>query len=133
MQSKSQKYSDVVFRKVEGLVVDQGENPSLKRYKSLNKRSGGVLRTVGLIQFLTFLAAKATRESEIHHQYLLEHLREELSTLGILQAKNQADFLRIVRRQELPEYMRTTAEILKLLQWHKRISDILISGTAEEE
>ena len=133
MQSKSQRYSDVVFDKVQELVAEQGQSQPLKRYKSLNKRSGGVLRTVGLIQFLTFLAAKATKESEIHHQYLLEHLREELSTLRIIQAQNQEEFLRIVRRQELPEYMRTTSEILKLLQWHKRISDILISGTAEEE
>ncbi|MGB5157280.1 MAG: type III-B CRISPR module-associated protein Cmr5 [Desulfobacterales bacterium] len=136
MQSKSQIYSDIVFEKVQRLVADHAEQKDGKvigKYKSLNKRAGGLLRTVGLIQFLTFLAAKATNNKEIHHEYLLGHLRDELFKLGIVRAQDSDGFLRIIRKQELPEYMRTTSEILKLLQWHKRISDILISGTAEED
>jgi len=133
IQSKSQIYSDLVFKNIEALVSDQGDNKAVKKYKSLSKRSGGVLRTVGLIQFLTFLAAKATKESEIHHGYLLNHLRDELSKIHMVNAKNQPDLLKIIREQELPEYMRTTSETLKLLQWHKRISDILIIGTVEED
>ena len=139
-KSKGQIYSDLVFRNIEKLVEDdlkdqdgQGNSRQVKRYKSLCKRSGGILRTVGLIQFLTFLAAKATKESEIHHHYFLEHLMSELSELSIVQTENQLTFLKIVRQQELPEYMRTTSETLKLLQWHKRISDILIIGTVEED
>lgn len=136
MQSKSQIYSDIVFEKVQRLVAEHSEQKDgkvIRKYKSLNKRAGGLLRTVGLIQFLTFLAAKATNDKEIHHDYLLEHLRDELFKLGIVRTQNATDFLRTIQKQDLPEYMRTTSEILKLLQWHKRISDILISGTAEED
>jgi CRISPR/Cas system CMR-associated protein Cmr5 small subunit len=134
MQSKSQIYSDIVFDKIQKFIEKERKEHSVaehaerkdsefaRKYKALNKRSGGLLRTVGLIQFLTFLAAKATKD---------KHLRDELFKLNIVRAQNTDEFLHVVRRQELPEYMRTTSEILKLLQWHKRISDILISGTAE--
>jgi len=137
-KSKSQIYSDLVFKNIEVLVAEPVDSTrqaqekkllKLKKYKSLCKRGGGILRTVGLIHFLTFIAAKATKESELHHKDLLEHLRVELFELHIIPAKNETEFLSIIRQQELPEYMRTTSETLKLLQWHKRISDILISGT----
>jgi len=134
MKTNNQIYSDIVFDKIQTLVNDKGEeSKSIKKYKSLNKRAGGILRTVGLISFLTFLASKAKKDSEIHHQYLLDHLMEELAKLKIILAKNQKDFLDKICKQELPDYMRTTIAILKLLQWHKRISDILISGTVEED
>jgi len=133
MKSKSQIYSEIVFTKVQDYVAGHTDEKSVKKYKSLNKRAGGVLRTVGLIQFLTFLKAKApNRDSkEIHHHFLLEHLREELSELEIVRTQDTSELLNNIRGQELPEYMRTTSETLRLLQWHKRISDILISGTAE--
>ncbi len=34
--------------------------------------------------------------------------------------------------QSLPNYMHTTKEVLKFLQWHKRIADILIEGTVDD-
>lgn len=133
LQSRSQKYSDMVFNQIDAFVSAAPENDkALKKYKSLCKRSGGIMRTVGLVQFLTFLAAKGRRQGEIHHQYLLSHLREELNTIGVVQAQTTENFLRTVRQQNLPDYMRATTSVLKLLQWHKRISDILISGNVEE-
>jgi CRISPR type III-B/RAMP module-associated protein Cmr5 len=133
MQSKSQEYSQKVFEDIEQLVKDKDEN-ALKRYKSLVKRSGGILRSVGLIQYLTFLAAKAAKTSEIHHEFLLNHLSDELNSLEILPAAtNRDEFIKTVQGQELPQYMRLTQEVLKLLQWHRRISEILISGTANQE
>ena len=126
MRIKSQKYSDIVFRKVQNLINEEEKFESVKRYKSLCKRAGGVLRTVGLIQFLTFLAAKATRPSEIHHQFLLDHLRYELDSCKIIRSADNLDLLQKIQNQDLHEYMRATSEVLKFLQWHKRISDILI-------
>jgi len=135
MKTKSQKYSTFVFETVQNLISAQGDAESmpLKRYKSLCKRAGGILRTVGLIHFLSFMAAKATKESEIHYAYLLEHLRRELSDINIVNSADNGELLQVIRNQELPEYMRTTSETLKLLQWHKRVSEILIAGSAEEE
>ncbi|QTA80250.1 Putative CRISPR type III-B/RAMP module RAMP protein Cmr5 [Desulfonema limicola] len=133
MQSKSQLYSDLVFINVQDLVQSlENDDKRLKKYKSLCKRSGGVFRTVGLIQFLTFLAAKATKDTEKHHEDLLSHLRLELHTCNIVNSENIVSFLAAIRQQEFAEYMRTSAETLKFLQWHKRISDILIIGTVED-
>jgi len=130
--SKSQEYSNLVFTQVNELLQSDQTPESIKRYRSLCKRSGGLLRTVGLIQFLTFLAAKASKESEVHHQYLLDHLVTELKQLNILQAKDSEDLLTQVRIQNLPHYMHTTTQVLKLLQWHKRIADILIKEALNE-
>jgi len=127
MQSKSQVYSNTVFPQVQTLINQHQADESLKRYKSLCKRSGGLLRSVGLIQWLSFLAAKAAR-GEVHHQYLLDNLASELTAIKVLKVKDSNELLLTVRKQNLPEYMYTTTQVLKLLQWHKRIADILITS-----
>ena len=132
MKTKSQKYSDIVFNRVSDYVNNSTDDSSRKRkYKGLCKRAGGVMRTVGLIQFITFLLAKTQNEPQ--HGMLLNHLRYELVTLDIVTNANDVNSLvQRVRMQSLPNYMRTTTEVLRLLQWHKRISDILIEGTVDE-
>jgi len=131
MQSKSQIYSNIVFPQIQALISQHQGDENLKRYKSLCKRSGGLLRSVGLIQWLSFLAAKAAR-GEVHHQYLLDNLVSELTAIKVLKVKGSDELLLTVRKQSLPEYMYTTTQVLKLLQWHKRIADILItSGDTE--
>ena len=133
MQSKSQLYSDAVFKRVAAYVNNtEADNQKKKKYKSLCKRGGGVLRTVGLIQFLTFLKAKSQKPSEDHHRTLLEHLQKELNKFDILKSSDIDSMLTKVREQSLPNYMHTTKEVLKFLQWHKRMADILIEGTADE-
>ena len=133
MQSKSQQYSDAVFRRVSAYSNNRETSDQLKKkYKSLCKRSGGLLRTVGLIHFLTFLKAKSQRVSEIHHGALLEHLQQELNEFKVVNANNVDALLSRIRSQSLPNYMHTTKEVLKFLQWHKRMADILIEGTADQ-
>ncbi len=128
LQTKSQKYSQLVFTTIIDLINADHDSKTIKRYKSLCKRSGGLLRTVGLIQFLTFLAAKATKETEVHHQYLLDQLKSELKEINVLDAQDSHYLLDKIRQQNLPVYMNTTTQVLQLLQWHKRIADILITG-----
>ena len=89
------------------------------------------MRTVGLIQFLSYLAAKSSKESEIHHQFLLDQLAYELNDIQVLKVNNSDELIQAVMKQNLPDYMNTTMQILKLLQWHKRIADILIQGGDE--
>ena len=132
MKSKSQEYSKVVFESVQRLVGKEPEDSKpVKRYKSLSKRAGGLLRSVGLVQFLTFLSAKAAKPGEVHHKFLLDHLACELKELKILAINTPDQLISHVQQQELPQYMRITQEVLKLIQWHRRISDILIIGTVE--
>jgi len=130
--TRSQKYSQAVFALVEALVNRQGNDQGVRRYKALCKRSGSMLRTVGLIQFLTYLKAKSMKNGEEHHLRLLEHLQSALGSLKILGSKSPDEMIDQIRQKNLPEYMRLTREVLHLLQWHKRISDILITGTAAE-
>jgi CRISPR type III-B/RAMP module-associated protein Cmr5 len=133
MQSKSQQYSEAVYKRIAAYINNRDTDEQIKRkYKSLCKRSGGVLRMVGLIQFLTFLQAKAQKESEVHHQTLLEHIQQELNEFKIVKSNDINSMLSKIRELSLPNYMHTTKEVLKFLQWHKRMSDILIQGTADE-
>ena len=125
---KSQQYSDIVFKSV-SRVADESDD-SAKRYKSLCKRAGGVFRTVGLVQFVTFIEAKGRKES--YYQWLSEHLRRELNDVKILENKDSTDFLKQIRQLPLPEYMNVSRAVLQLLQWHKRIAEILIEGTADQ-
>jgi len=135
-QTRSQKYSQAVFELVRDLVnapeKKQLNNQGVRRYKALCKRSGSMLRTVGLIQFLIYLKAKAMKNGEEHHRALLEHVQSALGSLKILESKDTDIMIDKIRKHNLPEYMRLTREVLHLLQWHKRISDILIQGTAAE-
>jgi CRISPR type III-B/RAMP module-associated protein Cmr5 len=134
MQSKSQRFSDVVFTWVQQIAHAQqqgGEDDKLARkYKSLCKRSGGVLRNSGLMQYLAFLKARGQRQSERHHQILYKHLQEEISAIGVI--GGDVDLFDYSRKTGLPVYMRLTREVLLLLQWHKRLADILIHGDASE-
>lgn len=132
MQTRSQKYSDKVFALVSGLVGERGDKDEVKRYKSLCKRAGSMLRTVGLIQFLTYLKAKSGASKNEHYRILLDHLRDSVNGLNLLQCGDSQRMLALVRGQNLPDYMRLTREVLQLLQWHKRIADILIEGIVPE-
>lgn len=125
---RSQRYSDLVFKNVEKAADKAGDVP--KRYKSLCKRAGGILRTVGLIQFMAFIKAKGAKED--HYKILAEHLSSELGEIGMTQKGQNLECLEALRRMNLPSYMNTTRAALQLLQWHKRIAEILIKGTADD-
>lgn len=125
-KSVSQKYSEIVFNRIQKNISATRETKVLKQYKGLCKRSGGILRTVGLIQYLAFLKSKSAKYE--HYKLLLNDLAEE-SKPG-----TSADvFMESVRKMNLGDYMQSTRHVLTLLQWHKRVSDILISGTCESE
>ncbi len=126
---KSQQYADMVFKKVSALAQEDGERP--KRYKSLCKRSGGIFRTVGLVQFATFLEAKGRKEP--HYADLARHLREELHEINLLRSEDSTDYLAQIRRLPLPAYMHVSRTVLHLLQWHKRLGEILIEGIPEDD
>ena len=135
MQSRSQRFSDMVFRRVFEIADEQtqgGEfDKKAKKYKSLCKRSGGMLRNSGLMQFIAFLKARGQRDSQRHHIILYDHLAEELQESGIM--GNNDNLFRFCYTISLPMYIRLTREVLLLLQWHKRLADTLIQGDASEQ
>lgn len=133
MRSKSQLFADTVFPKVQEIAALQQQNQDLRarKYKSLCKRAGSLVRNSGLIQTLAFFMAKGQRDAERHHLDLLHHLQTELRSLNILPQGN--DLAEHARTVSLPEYMYMTREVLHLLNWHKRLADTLIEGTADND
>ncbi|WP_419780210.1 type III-B CRISPR module-associated protein Cmr5 [Maridesulfovibrio sp.] len=126
---RGQKYSDLVFKEVEAVSLSLDEKYRTK-YKSLCKRAGGIFRTVGLLQFMAFIDAKGRKEKQ--YADLGEHLRSELCMLNLVTSSKLEPFLRELRQAQLPEYMHLSRCVLDLLQWHKRISEIMIAGEADE-
>lgn len=127
---RSQQYSDLVFKQVEAVTAKDIKFQN--KYKTLCKRAGGIFRTVGLLQFMAFIAAKGSKDSEKHYATLGEHLRKELNEVKLVKNEELEPFLEELRKAQLPEYMHISRSILEFLQWHKRISEVMISGESEE-
>lgn len=122
MQSKSQRYANIVLPHVEQAA--KAETPA--KYRTLTKKAGGLVRNSGLVQTLAFFRSK-TKEPQ--HEQLLQNLQKELQQLNIL----KGDLLTAARQASLPEYMRLTRETLHLLNWHKRFAETLINKEATDD
>lgn len=125
---RSQRYSDLVFKNITAMSNAEGETS--KKYKSLCKRAGGIFRTVGLIQFMAFIEAKSAKED--NYKILAEHLRRELKELNLVQDYSPLKFMEAIREMSLPAYMHISRSVLQLLQWHKRIAEIMIEGDSHD-
>jgi len=138
MKSKSQRYADVVFPNVQSVAALQqkgGEgDDQAKKYKSLCKKAGSLIRISGLMQAVAFFVAKGQRPAEAHHQKFLRHLQAELAELGQVpaHAPDEQWLALQIRQFDLPRYMVVTREILQLCNWHKRLADTLIAGTSDD-
>ena len=129
MKSKSQRFSETVFPRVQA--VAGGPAADAKKYKTLSKKAGSLVRNSGLMQTLAFFMARGRKNGEEHHQILLDHLQEELRELGLL--GDREEFYETTRAAELPQYMVLTRETLLLLNWHKRLAEILIQADDEPQ
>lgn len=118
MKSKSQRFSETVFGNVDAIAG--GLEAKAREYRSLCKSAGSIMRNSGLMQFLAFLQARNKHQ----HRALYGHLCAELENLGIV--SGGGELIESVRGSSLPRYMYLTREILNLLQWHKRLAEILI-------
>ena len=135
MRIKSQIYSEMVFEHVNEVAAlqkpdNEKNNKIARRYKSLCKRAGGIFRTVGLVQFTTFIEAKGKKD--VHYEKLSRQLQTELKDLGIVISDTTIGYLEKIRKLSLPEYMQVSQVVLQLLLWHKRMSEILIAGEEDD-
>jgi len=134
MQSKSQLFTNAVFPNVQAMAElqksDNGQNDlHARKYKSLCKRAGSLVRNSGLMQTIAFFEARGNKDA--HYQYLSDHLDKELKKLEIM--PKQESLANYVRSTSLPQYMYLTREVLHLLNWHKRLADTVITGTADHQ
>jgi|GEM_PF-1744292 len=135
MRIKSQIYSESAFNYVNEVAAlqkpdDKDSCKMARRYKSLCKRAGGIFRTVGLVQFTTFIEAKGKKD--VHYEKLSQQLQRELKDLRIVESDTVGVYLEKIRNLSLPEYMQVSQVVLQLLMWHKRMSEILIEGEEDD-
>jgi len=128
MRTKSQIYADVVFPQVRA--ANDSADIDAKKYKTLCKKAGSLVRNSGLMQTLAFFKARGQRNGEEHHLTLLNHLELEMRELGLI--GNEDKLYKITRNAELPRYMVLTREILRLFNWHKRLCETLITTPNQE-
>jgi CRISPR type III-B/RAMP module-associated protein Cmr5 len=109
-----------------------GASEDSKKYRSLCKKAGGLLRTSGLMQMVAFMEARGQRTGEHQHLTLLEHLQSELRSLNLVQTQTGEGLwlAQYIRGLNLPEYMALTRKVLLLLTWHRRLAETLIQGEA---
>lgn len=137
MQSKSQKFANAVFENVQKIAAIQQASTSpnddqdmlAQKYKSLCKRAGSLVRNSGLMQTVAFFEARAKKDD--HYLFLRDHLNDELKDLQI--NTGTESLLDFTRGRSLPQYMYLTREVLHLLNWHKRLADAMIRGTADQQ
>lgn len=128
IQSKSQKFADKVFPKVQQAACKDNS----AKYKTLCKKAGSLVRNSGLMQTLAFFQAKSKRKGEEHHESFYGDLQDELVQLKILPAGTD-DLFEYVRRCSVPEYMYLTREVLHLMNWHKRLAETLITEVRDDD
>jgi CRISPR type III-B/RAMP module-associated protein Cmr5 len=126
MQTNDQRYSNEVFPNVQAMA----ENRQAGKYKTISKKAGSLVRNSGLMQALAFMKARGQRAGEVHHHTLLDHLRNELMSLGCIPAGTN-DLPDYIQKVSLSSYMIHTRQVLLLLNWHKRLADTLISQEEE--
>lgn len=127
IQTKSQRFANAVLPHV--LAVVGEDSDQAKKYKTLCKKAGALVRNSGLMQTLAFFHARAQRED--HFKILIDHLTSELVSGNVIEpdTENQERYLfDYVRISSVPVYMILTREVLHLLNWHKRFCDTLIEG-----
>lgn len=127
IQTKSQRFANAVLPRV--LAVAGDDQGQARKYKTLCKKAGSLVRNSGLMQVLAFFHARAQREH--HFKTLIDHLTSELVAGEVIEpdAENQERYLfDYVRTTSVPVYMILTREVLHLLNWHKRFCDTLIDG-----
>ncbi len=121
MQTNDQRYANEVFLNIQAM-MDDGQ---AGKYKTVCKKAGSLVRNSGLMQAMAFLKARGQRQAEHHHQTLLDHIKDELIGLGCIPPATN-DITDYIRTTSLSNYMIHTRQILKLLNWHKRLADTLI-------
>ncbi len=123
MRTKNQRYAEAVMPNVLD-VVDTYDEDFQKKYKTLTKKAGSLVRNSGLMQTLAFFCARGQKDKDKHYQVLLKHLEQELQGLKLMLCTE--NLYQVVREAEVPHYMVLTREVILLLNWHKRLAETLI-------
>ena len=116
MQTLQQRYATKVYERIQSVLADYpGEENKKKRdeYGALALKLPVLVRQAGLIQALTFIAA---RQREAHKYRILDDLAQ------VLGVGSGEDLLEQAREAPLSKYMYLTQRVLWALEWFKRFA-----------
>jgi len=114
MQTLQQKYANTVYQRIQDVKnTYKNDEQKQKAYGALALKLPVLIRQAGLIQALTFVAA---RQRDAHKQRILDDLAQVLG-LG-----SGDVLLKRARTASLSEYMFLTQQVLWALEWFKRFA-----------
>ena len=112
VKTLQQKYAEAVYRCIQDVKQSYPDEKG-KEYGALALKLPILVRQAGLVQALTFVAA---RQQDKHKRRILDDLAK------VLGAGTGDDLLEQARKASLPEYMLHTQKILLALEWFKRFA-----------
>ena len=113
MQTLQQKYADAVYRRIQDVKTSYPDEKKRKEYGALALKLPILVRQAGLVQALTFVAA---RQREAHKRRILDDLAQ------VLGEGSGEDLLEQAREAPLSKYMYLTQRVLWALEWFKRFA-----------
>lgn len=112
MQTLQQRYAKAVYQRIQDIKQSYPDDKQ-KEYGALALKLPVLVRQAGLVQALTFVAA---RQREAHKYRILDDLAQVLG-LG-----SGDDLLAQARSTSVVEYMFLTQQVLWTLEWFKRLA-----------
>ena len=110
-----QRYADAVYQRIQDVKQSYPDDKQ-KEYGALALKLPVLVRQAGLVQALTFVAARQDRQRDAHKRRILDDLAQ------VLDMGSGDDLLKRARKAPLPEYMFLTQRVLWALEWFKRFA-----------
>lgn len=124
LQTRSQRYATDVLTYVQSIYSKTNKGDKLRNeYGSMAHKLPVLIRTAGLSQALSFVAARG--------QTGAKELLEDLSK--VLKEENGEALQTKVHAATLPTYMRLTQDALYALLWFKRFAQSVLEVDASED
>ncbi|MCB9128782.1 MAG: type III-B CRISPR module-associated protein Cmr5 [Ardenticatenales bacterium] len=120
-KTRSQVYATKVLAKVEAIESNTNQGDKLRsQYGSMSHKLPVLIRTAGLAQAISFVAARGQQGA-----------KTLLDDLSVVVGQEDGDKLqKKVLEAKLPEYMRLTQEALYALLWFKRFAQSVLDVDA---
>jgi len=122
MQTLQQRYAQQVYQKVKW-VEQNWSSQQGKEYGTMALKLPVLVRQAGLVQALTFVAARG-KDSQ-------KRLLEDLA--GVLGFNSGDNLLQQAQQAQLEDYMYLTRQVLWALEWFKRFAQAILKVEPTDE
>ena len=122
MQTLQQRYAQQVYQKVKWVEQNWGPQQG-KEYGTMALKLPVLVRQAGLVQALTFVAARG-KDSQ-------KRILDDLA--GVLGFKSRDALLTQAQLAQLAQYMYLTRQVLWALEWFKRFAQAILKVELTDE